>query len=79
MAYKENGRWRAAVKFNGTRKTRFLTDEKMLKFWEKETLEILKQNIEADSEQICSDTSVATDGPNLAGQLCRVPRWLFVD
>lgn len=49
MAYKENGRWRAAVKCGGSRKTRFFDKKRDAELWEKETLEVLKQSIEADS------------------------------
>jgi len=45
MAYKENGRWRAAVKFDGARKTKFFDKRKDAELWEKEMLAALKQVI----------------------------------
>lgn len=52
MAYKENRRWRAAVKYNGARKTKFFDKRKDAEIWEKDTLTALKQAQNLDSKCI---------------------------
>jgi integrase len=50
MAYKENRRWRAAVKHNGVRKTKFFDKRKDAEVWEKEMLASLKQSATLGNE-----------------------------
>jgi len=50
MAYKENRRWRAAVKHNGVRKTKFFDKRKDAEVWEKEMLASLKQSATIGNE-----------------------------
>ena len=71
MAYKENGRWRAAVKFDGIRKTKFFDKKREAEVWEKEMLAVLKQ-----SSHVGKDLCIATPLSDLT-----VQEWLhsYVD